>query len=720
MLSRGRSPAVLRNAATSSAWPVIQSRRRALAAPAQIICARAASEQPAAASSSAAVQIRRCAGNSTSSISNRDNDVVDVSAGANDSNSKNLSSKTFFTTNTTASSSSSSSSSRASASAGAGRHGKAFSSFTTNSHTKENFFRRNRNAFEGQRRTFFQNFAGAGGFGGGFPGGNSGGSNGGGNQNQNQNPRPTSKKLYDILDLKAPGTPGAPEAYTEKQLKQAYKKKAKEHHPDLGGDADKFKDVSKAFDILSDPAKKQMYDRYGDEGVAQHEQQQAQGGGGGGAGGAGPHFHDPFEMFRQHFEGSAFGGQRASSQPLQKTPDAVHTVKMTLEEAFSGVTKEFRVPRVVACTDCGGEGSLNVETCPDCGGGGVVIEHVQAGPFVQAIQRPCGRCGARGKVSRGPEKRCGTCGGKGKVRKNETFVVEFVPGVTSGELKSFAGKADEMCARELKGDLQGKPGLPAGDLVFVSEVQRHKVFTRVGQDLVMSKKLPLQDALCGFRFGVKFLDGEELVIESGNSSSSSGGNSSGSSSSHDPVNPGDVWRVVGKGMPGGASSSSGGRSKFPSRQGDLLVRFEVVFPERGELGLDARAKLTELGLRKSAWEPAAKKSSAGFLEAKSSAGGGGGSGSSDGSSDGRSNEGGNNSCSSPSKEEEAGSSKKDPRSSRSSRAQRMTAAQRQQLVERLSQQEQRDREREAQAKRGRRGGSGGGDGGRQEVQCAQM
>eukprot|EP00391_Amoebophrya_sp_Ameob2_P001444 CAMPEP_0179002236 /NCGR_PEP_ID=MMETSP0795-20121207/11872_1 /TAXON_ID=88552 /ORGANISM="Amoebophrya sp., Strain Ameob2" /LENGTH=553 /DNA_ID=CAMNT_0020695835 /DNA_START=1232 /DNA_END=2891 /DNA_ORIENTATION=+ len=364
---------------------------------------------------------------------------------------------------------------------------------------------------------------------------------------------PRSKKLYDTL--------GVTENSSEKEIKAAYKKKALEHHPDRGGDADKFKDISKAYDVLGSPDKKKMYDLYGDAGLEQMEQA------GAGAGGGGPQgfgHHDPFDMFRDIFGQNFQGGQQhPHANRRRKTQDIVQKMKLSLEEIYRGTTKDYQLTRHVLCEYCGGHGGSEVRACSTCGGSGRIEQQQRMGPFVQFVQSECPKCNGEGMVVP-PGKQCKPCRGKGITEKKEFFQIQVPRTATTGFVQKFEGKADEVLNCE------------TGDLIFVVEEQRHPVYHRIGQDLMIKKTLPLQDALCGFRFKLRFLDEREIIVES---------------APGQVVKPNDIWRIPGKGMP----TSNG-------TYGDLVVRFEVLFPsalasEKSDQG--TRNTLAKLGLDKS-------------------------------------------------------------------------------------------------------------------------
>ena len=249
----------------------------------------------------------------------------------------------------------------------------------------------------------------------------------------------------------------------EKEIKKAYRKLAVKHHPDKGGDEAKFKEISAAYEILSDKEKRVKYDKYGLEGVAD------EGGGGGGS---------PDDLFSMFFG----GGRRARSSGPRKGEDVNHPIKVTLEDFYNGKTVKLAINREVLI----GESQM----CEVCDGQGVVLELRQiALGMVQQIQRRCSEC--RGQ---------GYCANTKKERK--VLEVHIDKGMKNSSKIVFRGMADE------------RPNMEPGDINFIVQEKEHAVFKRKGADLLVKKAVSLNEALCGFEWSITHLDGRQLVIKS--------------------------------------------------------------------------------------------------------------------------------------------------------------------------------------------------------------
>jgi molecular chaperone DnaJ len=254
------------------------------------------------------------------------------------------------------------------------------------------------------------------------------------------------------------------------EIKKAYRKKAVEFHPDKHkGDKAmeaRFKEVSEAYEVLKDPDKKAAYDRYGHAAFEQ--------GGAGMRGGAGGGFHDPFDIFREVFGGSAFdeffggGGGGRGGSGAQGGADLRYDMEISLVEAYQGTEKEVSYRTAVACDRCSGSGAepgSSVVTCSTCGGAGRVVS---SRGFFQ-VQQACPTCGGAGRM---PEKRCTKCHGEGRVIENREVKVRIPAGIATGQKLRSAGNGEA-----------GIMGGPPGDLYVVVHVRDHDIFERQGDDL---------------------------------------------------------------------------------------------------------------------------------------------------------------------------------------------------------------------------------------------
>lgn len=279
------------------------------------------------------------------------------------------------------------------------------------------------------------------------------------------------------------------------ELKKAYRKMAMKYHPDRnpGDEAAeaKFKDVNQAYDILKDEQKRAAYDQYG------HAAFEGGGGTGGGfgfngfagAGGLGDIFE---QMFGDMMGGGRRGGRARTGNDIQ-----TH-VEITLEEAFSGVTKDVRIITRVACESCDGTGSNNgsagVAVCPSCHGAGKV--RAAQGFFV--VERPCPTCHGSGKTVKDP---CKACHGEGTVEKERTIPVQIPAGIEDGTRIRVTGEGE------------AGQGLPPGDLYVHVSVSEHAIFQRDGANIFCQVPLRMGQAALGTEIEVPIIDGSRAKVK---------------------------------------------------------------------------------------------------------------------------------------------------------------------------------------------------------------
>merc|ERR1719162_1910434 len=284
--------------------------------------------------------------------------------------------------------------------------------------------------------------------GGDFPGGGKGGGRGSTNAD--------TTKFYKLLEVEKDAS--------DADIKKAYRKLAVKHHPDKGGDPEKFKEVTRAYEVLSDSEKRAKYDRFGEEGLED--------GGGGG---------DPSDIFEAFFGGGGRGGRQKQRRP--KTKDVVQPLKVTLEQLYGGATKKMAITRQVI------DKKKGVQKCSACDGRGVKVEVVRMGPMIQQMQSQCNACGGEGKAFKTKQER-------------EVLEVAITKGSPDGHKVPFREMADEH------------PDADTGDVIFVLKQQEHAEFKRKGADLYIERNISLVEALCGFEMIVTHLDGRKLLVKS--------------------------------------------------------------------------------------------------------------------------------------------------------------------------------------------------------------
>ena len=336
-----------------------------------------------------------------------------------------------------------------------------------------------------------------------------------------------------------------------KDIRAAFRKLARKFHPDLNpGDKsaeEKFKQLQEAYDVLSDPKKRQIYDQYGfySDNVPAGEHGPGPGGeggvnfdfggfdfGGGAAGGGtggGASFRD---LFSQFFGGTGRGvGIEEEAEPGGALE---YQIEIDFWDAVRGAVKKLQITRLDTCETCHGTGAVgSPQTCPTCNGTGTIQQAAGKMRFNVA----CTRCGGTGKL-RTP---CKTCGGEGRVRRTETIDVRIPAGVASGGRVRVPGKGNA-----------GTMGAPAGDLFLLVEVRPHPFFERRGNDLYTKVPVTVSEATLGAKVEVPTIDGRALVkVPPG-------------------TNSGSTLRLREKGVP---SARNGAR-------GDQYVEIQVVVPKR--------------------------------------------------------------------------------------------------------------------------------------------
>lgn len=339
------------------------------------------------------------------------------------------------------------------------------------------------------------------------------------------------------------------------EIKKAYRTKAKELHPDRNTDDPdleaQFKEAGEAYEVLKDADKKAAYDRYGH---AAFEGGMGGGRQGGGYGGQQGDFSSAFSDVFDDLFGDFMGGQRGGGrQRAARGADLRYNLRVSLEDAFSGLQKTINVPTSVACDGCSGtgaEGGAEPTTCPTCSGMGKV--RAQQGFFT--VERTCPTCSGLGQTIKNP---CGKCHGQGRVEKDRSLAVNIPAGVETGTRIRLAGEGEA-----------GMRGGPSGDLYIFIEVEAHKIFEREGVNLFCRIPVSMAAAALGGDIEVPTIDGgrSRVKIPSGSQS-------------------GRQMRLRAKGMPALRGGGSGDMFielavetpvNLTSKQKELLKEFEAL------------------------------------------------------------------------------------------------------------------------------------------------
>ncbi len=318
--------------------------------------------------------------------------------------------------------------------------------------------------------------------------------------------------LYDTLGLEKDAT--------TQDIKQAYKKLAMKHHPDRGGDEDTFKQLSRAYDVLTDNQKREVYDQLGETGLENIDQENSQ--------------PNPFDMFNELF-------QQQNTNKLY----VVHPLKVSLKDLYLESKIQIKYSRACPCTECKGLGyvddtmnRIDKYVCTECEGQGSKLIVRQMGPMIQQMQVPCNNC--KGKGHNIPEDQiCKECKGDKSIEERLEYEVE---------LKNTMHSKTQIRVKN-KGHIDNEGN--TGDLIIIIQEEMHPMFRRSGTDLVYRKIIPLADALCGIKFIIDFVNDQPLLIRS-----------------RLVINPLKTYKLIGWGM---------------DKKSNLLIEFDVKFPDKSEI-----------------------------------------------------------------------------------------------------------------------------------------
>ncbi|CDO78181.1 hypothetical protein BN946_scf184797.g7 [Trametes cinnabarina] len=335
--------------------------------------------------------------------------------------------------------------------------------------------------------------------------------------------------LYKVLELS--------KSASEQDIRKAYKRLSRKYHPDKNKDPDaeeKFVEIAHAYEVLSDPTKRQIYDRHGEEGLRAHE-------------GGQQHYANPFDMF-QNF----FGGGGHHNQQVRRGPSSVSEFEVSLSDIYSGASIDFMVKKRILCDHCRGTGAASsddIHTCSACGGSGVRImrQQIMPGMFTQS-QVTCNECGGRGKVI---GRKCPHCQGNKVMDHTQHYTLEIPRGAPEGHEVVFEGEADES------------PDWEAGDIVLrIRSKKERGGWRRKESGLYWKETISVEEALLGFERNLTHLDGHIVELKR-----------------QGVTQPGYVQTIKGEGMP--LFEGTG--------YGDLYVEYNVVLPT--EISPETRKRL---------------------------------------------------------------------------------------------------------------------------------
>lgn len=316
----------------------------------------------------------------------------------------------------------------------------------------------------------------------------------------------TKRDYYEVLGLSKNASP--------EEIKKKYRKLAMEYHPDRNSSSDageKFKEISEAYAVLSDPSKKEKYDLYGHDGInSSYSSEDIF---------RNADFGDIGDIFGDIF-GNIFGGGKNRNNRAKPGNDIQYDVSISFLESFCGKNIDIKIPKYVSCEYCNGTGAdkkNSLKNCSDCNGSGIITRTVRT-PFGNAMsQTTCKKCNGKGKII---DKPCSKCFGKGKIKTIKSLNIDIPAGVENGSTMRISGEGEA-----------GDVGARNGDLYIVIHVNSDTYFKRTGYDVYCDVKINFYDAILGSEISVKTMSGDvKMTIPPGTQSHS-------------------VFRLKGKGFP---------------------------------------------------------------------------------------------------------------------------------------------------------------------------
>ena len=297
-------------------------------------------------------------------------------------------------------------------------------------------------------------------------------------------------KYYDILNID--------KTADSEQIKKAYKKLAMKWHPDKNPNnkdeaEQKFKELSEAYQVLSDPQKKEIYDSYGEEGLKNEER----------GGGENP-FNSPDDIFKMFFGGMGGSGENLFSRQYKnpKVDEKIVNIPISLKDIYNGSKKKITLKIKQLCSKCSGNGGLNVKTCGACNGQGITLINRVIGPgMIQRMQMHCQVCSGQKKVI---DTKCNLCNGDGRVTVEKSFLIVIEPGSENDDTKIFSNEGDEKINEE------------RGDVIFILKEEKNKEFIRINNNLIYSHNVTLGDTLVGTQVIFDHVNGSKFIYTENN------------------------------------------------------------------------------------------------------------------------------------------------------------------------------------------------------------